>query len=77
MKQQAKPQTVPSKRKGSRFRFFGQIISELRKAVWPTRQEAIRLSLMVIAVAAAVGIILGATDFGFTQLVNDVFLIGR
>jgi preprotein translocase subunit SecE len=62
-------------RKG-RFRFFGEIIAELRKVVWPTRQETIRLTIMVLIVCLIVGIILGALDYGFTQLVKGVFLRG-
>jgi len=60
--------------KKSRFRFVGEIIGELRKAVWPTRQEAIRLSLLVLALCAIAGLILGAIDYGFTELVTNVFL---
>jgi preprotein translocase subunit SecE len=63
--------------KKSRFRFIGETISELRKVVWPTRQEAIRLTLIVIAVTVAAGLILGAVDYGFTELVSKVFLGGR
>ena len=60
--------------KKGRFRFFGETIAELRKATWPTRQEAIRLTIMVIIVCLIVGIILGLVDWGFTHLVRDVFL---
>lgn len=69
-------QITTSKRRGLRFQFIGQTIAELRKAVWPTRREAIRLALMVIGISAVVGLILGTIDFGFTHLVNDVFLGG-
>ncbi len=72
-----KRQTVSGKRKAGRFQFIGQTIAELRKAVWPTRQqEAIRLTLMVIAISAAVGLFLGFADFGFTELVQGLFLAG-
>ena len=64
------------KPKKSRFAFILDIISELRKVVWPTRQEAIRLTIMVIGVCAAVGIFLGAIDFGFAELIGKVFLGG-
>lgn len=47
---------------------FGDIISELRRVTWPTRQETFRLSLMVIAVAATVGVFLGAVDFAFSRM---------
>jgi preprotein translocase SecE subunit len=45
---------------------------ELRKVVWPTRQEATRLTLVVIAVSAGVGLILGGFDFGIAQLFSLV-----
>ncbi len=64
------------KPKKSRFAFILDIISELRKAVWPTRQEAVRLTVMVIGVCAAVGIFLGAIDYGFAELIAKVFLGG-
>ncbi len=60
--------------KKSRFSFVGEILSELRKVVWPTRREAIRLSVMVAAICILVGLVLGVIDFGFSELVSKVFL---
>ena len=65
-----------TKRSGSRFRFISEIIAELRKVVWLTRREATYLTALVLIVAIAVGLILGAIDFGFTNLVDKLF-IGR
>lgn len=62
--------------KRSRFRFIGDIIAELKKVVWLTRREAAYLTFLVLVVAIAVGLILGATDYGFTNLV-DKFFLGR
>ena len=42
--------------------------SELRKVVWPTREQAINLTLIVVAVSAAVGALLGGFDFLFGRL---------
>ena len=67
-------QTVTTKRSGSRFRFIGETISELKKVVWLTRREAAYLTALVIIVAGVVGIILGALDYGFTRLVDNIFL---
>lgn len=53
--------------------YVREVIAELRKVVWPTREETRRLATMVIAIAAAVGLLLGAIDFGFTHLVNLFF----
>jgi preprotein translocase subunit SecE len=63
---------VPTKR--SRFRFIGDIIAELKKVVWLSRQEVVYLTFLVLVVTIAVAIILGAFDFGFGRLVNDFFL---
>jgi len=66
--------TRPKKR--SRFAFVGEIIGELRKVVWPTRQETIRLTIMVIIVCVTVGIILGSLDYGFAEMVTKLLLGG-
>jgi len=65
-----------AKRISSRFRFIGETISELKKVVWLTRREAAYLTFLVLIVAAAAGIVLGAFDYGFTSLVNKVFIGG-
>jgi len=65
-----------TKRSGSRFRFIGETIAELKKVVWLTRRQAAYLTLLVLIVAVTVGIILGAIDYGFTNLVNKLFLGG-
>ena len=64
---------VSKSTKRSRFRFFGDLVGELRKVHWPTRQETLRLSLLVIILCAIVGVILGVLDFGFTRLFTDLF----
>lgn len=64
-----------AKRGGSRFRFFGETIAELRKVVWLSRREAAYLTFLVLVVAVAVGVILGTLDYGFARIV-DVFLGG-
>ncbi len=62
-------------RKALSFRAFGDIVSELRRVTWPTRHETFRLSLMVIAVASAVGVFLGVVDLGFSRMFEVV--LGR
>ncbi len=54
-------------RKALSFRMFGEVVSELRRVTWPTRQETMRLTLMVLAVSGAVGLFLGAIDMGFAR----------
>jgi preprotein translocase SecE subunit len=62
--------------KRSRFSIIGETIAELKKVVWLTRREAAYLTFMVLIVAVIVALILGAFDFGFTNLVDKLFLGG-
>ena len=66
-----------AKRGGFRlFTHIGEIINELKKVVWLTRREAAYLTGLVLVVTIAAAIVLGALDFGFTDLVDKVF-VGR
>jgi preprotein translocase subunit SecE len=62
----ANAKSAPAKK--SRFHFFVEVVAELRKAHWPTRQEALRLSILVLIVIIVVGAILGVLDLAFTKL---------
>jgi preprotein translocase subunit SecE len=68
--------SVATKRSGLRFKFINETIAELKKVVWLTRREVVYLTFLVIVVSITMGIILGSIDYGFTRLVNDVFLGG-
>lgn len=59
---------VTPSRRFSIFGFFGDVFSELRKVTWPTRQEASRLTVLVIALAALMGVFLGAFDWLFARI---------
>ena len=59
-------------RRAFTLRYFSEAFAELRRVTWPSRQETVRLSIMVIAVAAAVGVILGVIDLGFSRLMDMV-----
>ena len=47
------------------LRFFGEVIGELRRVTWPSTNETLRLTLMVLAVAAVIGVVLGVADLVF------------
>jgi preprotein translocase subunit SecE len=49
-------------------------VGELRKVTWPTRQETIRLTLMVVAICIVMALILGGIDYAFTRLVTGILL---
>jgi len=50
--------------------FLREVRDELKKVVWPTRDEVIRLTGVVVLVSLFVGIFLGGTDFILTKLVG-------
>ncbi len=64
-----------AKQRRPRFRFIGEIISELKRVVWLTRREVIYLTVLVLVVALTVGLILSVCDYGFSRLVDE-FLLG-
>ncbi len=57
-----------------RPRFVMDIINELRKVVWPSRQEATHLTIVVLIVAALVGAALGGIDIGFGWMIDNTLL---
>ena len=59
-------------RRAFTFRVFGEVVSELRRVTWPTRDETMRLTLMVLAVSAVIGVFLGAVDIVFSRIFGIV-----
>ena len=55
-------------RRAFSIRMIGEIVGELRRVTWPTKEETLRLSIMVISVAVAVGAFLGLVDLGFARI---------
>jgi preprotein translocase subunit SecE len=53
---------VNEKQEGGLQRWLRETRSELRKVTWPTREEALRLTYVVIGLSIAMGALLGATD---------------
>lgn len=52
-------------------RFYRETVAELRKVTWPTREEAVNLTRVVLLVIVAVSIFLGLVDF----LVSRIFAL--
>ena len=46
-------------------RYFNETIGELRKVSWPTRKEAISLTIIVVIVVITMSIFLGSLDYIF------------
>ena len=56
--------------------FFKEVREELKKVVWPSKEEVIRLTGVVVLVSATVGLYLGGADFILTKLF-EVFILRR
>jgi len=68
-------QPTAAKKKGFRlFSYFGEIINELKKVVWLSRRELAYLTGLVLLVTILAAALLGALDFGFSELVSKVFI---
>jgi len=50
-----------------------QVVSELRKVIWPTRQELITYTIVSITFVVAMVAFVGLLDYGFTKLIFHVF----
>lgn len=48
--------------------FLQEVKAEMEKVVWPSREQTIRYSILVIVVAVAVGLFLGGLDYILTKL---------
>jgi len=55
--------------------FLSEARFELRKVVWPTRQEAIRMTWVVIVVVIILSLLLGGFDFVIQKLTQ--WFLGR
>lgn len=47
--------------------FLKETREELKKVTWPTQQEVIRLTVIVIIASLLVGLFIGSLDFIFTK----------
>jgi preprotein translocase subunit SecE len=48
-------------------------VAELRRSNWPTRQETVRLTVIVVGVCVALAMFLGLFDYGMSRLADLVF----
>jgi preprotein translocase SecE subunit len=68
-------QPAATKKKGFRlFNYVGEIVNELKKVVWLSQKEIVYLTGLVLLVTIVAGIVLGSLDFGFSALVNKLFM---
>ena len=54
--------------------FLKEVKLEIKKVNWPTRQETIKYTLIVIGISAGVAAFLGILDFIFIALLNKLIM---
>lgn len=52
--------------------FLKETRDELKKVVWPTRNEVIRLTFIVITISMVVGIYVGSVDYILTKITEVI-----
>ncbi len=58
------------KRENAIQRFIRETTGELKKVSWPTREEALNMTVVVIVVMTAVSLFLWLVDLGATKLIS-------
>jgi preprotein translocase subunit SecE len=61
-----------SQKGGAFFRFLKEADIERRKVVWPTHQEAVQTSLMVVVVTIIISLFLATVDWALGSLVRSL-----
>jgi len=59
---------------GRLIKYLKEVRIEAKKVNWPTRQEALKYTLIVIGISVSVAIFLGTLDFIFTLILNKIIL---
>ncbi len=73
----AKAQAAARRKRGNFItRYFRESVAELRKVTWPTREEATRLTIIVLVVLLVTSAIMGLLDFLFTRLIAFILTLG-
>ena len=57
-------------RENRRARFWRETVAELRKVVWPTRDQATNLTVIVIVTVLAMSAFLGVIDLMLTRIIQ-------
>ena len=68
------PKTQSAQKQNFIARFFGETVGELRKVSWPTRDEALRLTAIVMVVLIASALFLGALDALLTEFFRLILI---
>ena len=65
MEEQRKPNAVVRTQ-----RFFGEVVTELKKSAWPTRKELLDSTLVVIVTMLILGMFVAVADLVFIKIIG-------
>ncbi|MBX4190411.1 preprotein translocase subunit SecE [Candidatus Parcubacteria bacterium] len=54
--------------------FLKEVRVEMSKVIWPTRNQMVVYTLVVIGLSAVLALFLGVVDFGFQAALNKLLL---
>jgi preprotein translocase subunit SecE len=57
--------------------FFKEVMAELRKVAWPTRQEVVGYSIVVLVSSIVIAAIVFGMDWVFTEAILALFGVDR
>ena len=68
---------MTSEVKANRFtKYFREVRAEVRKVTWPSREEVLRLSAIVVVVMILMSAFMAIVDFAFSRLMAAIISLG-
>ena len=70
----AKAPGAPTKKERTKPRqFVKEVMAELKKVAWPTRQEVVAYSIVVLVSVIVIATLIFAMDYVFTRAILELF----
>jgi len=66
------PEITPPQFGGSPANFLKEVKRELKKVKWPTKEEVVKMTTIVIGVSLAIGLFIGGFDFVLAKIMEVV-----
>ncbi len=57
--------------------YFKEVRAEIRKVTWPSREEVVRMSAIVMLVLIVSSAFMAIVDYGFSWLMGVIIQIGQ
>jgi preprotein translocase subunit SecE len=57
-------------------KYLKEVRAEIRKVTWPSRQEVLRLSTIVVVVMIVMSAFMAIIDFAFSRLMQAIISLG-